>query len=142
MTPAPTAVPPKPPHEAGLTGEESFAQVNAGLTGVARGNASSSQKREKGTSPLAPSTAAGLIERAAVKAVSDHLPAGFRTVGLALDIELRKPPLVKLGTTLEARATLVRLQPDRTLVFTCEVRQDDQLLASGQHRRLIMEIAE
>jgi predicted thioesterase len=121
---------------------ESFPQVDAGLTGVARGHASSSHMRQEGSSPLAPSTAAGLIERAAVKALNDHLPAGFRTVGLSLDIELRKPPLVKLGMTLEARATLVRLQPDRTVVFSCEVHQDDQLIASGQHRRLIMEVGE
>jgi predicted thioesterase len=141
MTPAPVAPEPSPP-EPNISVDEPFPQVNAGLTGVARGNASSSQKREQGSSPLAPSTAAGLIERAAVKALGDHLPPGFRTVGFALDIELRKPPLVKLGTTLEARATLVRLQPDRTLVFTCEVRQDDQLIASGQHCRLIMEIGD
>jgi predicted thioesterase len=131
-----------PPPVADVSLDEPFANVSAGLTGIARGNASSSQKRQNGSSPLAPSTAAGLIERAAVQALTEHLPAGFRTVGLALDIELRKPPLVKLGTTLEARATLLRLQPDRTLVFSCEVRQDDQLIASGQHCRLIMEVGD
>jgi predicted thioesterase len=138
--PAPNIPPPEEHTGTGLVVDEPFPNVNAGLTGVARGNASSSQKRESGSSPLAPSTVAALIERAAAKAVGEQLPAGFRTVGLALDIELRKPPLVKLGSVLEARATLVRLQPDRTLVFSCEVRQEDQLIASGQHLRLIMEL--
>jgi predicted thioesterase len=138
--PAPMIPPPEEQTGTGLIVDEPFPNVNAGLTGVARGNASSSQKRETGSSPLAPSTVAALIERAAAKAVGEQLPPGFRTVGLALDIELRKPPLVKLGSVLEARATLVRLQPDRTLVFSCEVRQEEQLIASGQHLRLIMEM--
>jgi predicted thioesterase len=120
--------------------ENPFGELSAGLSGTAHGSAA--HKKEKGSSPLAPSTAAGLIERAAVRAVSARLPEGFKTVGLAIDIELRKPPLVVLGTVLEARATLLRLQPDRTLVFSCEVRQNDQLIASGQHRRLIIEIAD
>jgi predicted thioesterase len=116
----------------------SFGPVSPGLTGTAHGSARS-HKTEEGISPLAPSTAAGLIERAAVRAVSGQLPPGFRTVGLAIDIELRKPPLVTLGSTLVAQTKLLRLQPDRTLVFSCEVRQDNQVIASGQHRRLIVE---
>ncbi len=149
VTPPPQPLPPPPPEPVERTDviaipeENPFTEVTPGLTGVAHGSARSAhQKTDEGKSPLAPSTAASLVERAAVRAVTAHLPKGYRTVGLAIDLELRKPPLVMLGAALEGHAKLLRLQPDRTLVFSCEVRQNDQVIASGRHQRLIVEVSE
>ena len=109
-----------------------------GLTGRAVGSTRSNSQKSRGTSPLAISAAATLFERASVAAVSGALAAGSQTVAVTMELNLVLPATVTLGGKLEATASLVEVAPDRILLFRLELREGLRMVATGEHRRLIL----
>ena len=139
--PAPSPIAP-PAGSFVATPASSFVATPAGLVtgliGKAEGSTKATNSKVRGASPLAPSSAALLFEKAAVQAVAGALPPGTQTLGLSLKVNLNKPPMVMIGATLEAVATLVQIAPDRTLRFQVELREGERLVASGEHQRVLV----
>ncbi len=109
-----------------------------GLVGRADGSVKSGGSGLRGASPLAPSSAALLFEKAAVQAVAGALRPGTQTLGISLKLSLNKPPHVMIGAKLEAVATLMHIAPDRTLRFQVELREGERVVASGEHQRVLV----
>jgi fluoroacetyl-CoA thioesterase len=79
-----------------------------------------------------------LMEMAAVAAVDSRLPAGYRTVGIHLDIShLAATPL---GGTVQAHAELIAVD-GRKLVFRVEAHDQVGKIGEGTHQRFIIEEA-
>jgi predicted thioesterase len=136
-SPLPEAVAHEKPREAAPT-PVPVAGLVLGLIGRAEGSTKSSNSKVRGASPIAPSSAALLFEKAAVQAVAGVLPVGTQTLGLSLKLSLNRPPHVMIGARLEAVATLVQIAPDRTLRFQVELREGERLVASGEHQRILV----
>lgn len=79
-----------------------------------------------------------LMERAGVAAVDALLPAGYRTVGVHLDIHHLAP--TPLGMEVVARAELLSVD-GRKLTFRVEARDGRELVGEGTHQRMIINVA-
>lgn len=78
-----------------------------------------------------------LMERASVAAVDPLLPEGYRTVGVALDVQHLAPTPVGF----EVRATSELVEVDgRRLTFRVQVHDDVELVGEGTHRRAIVNV--
>jgi predicted thioesterase len=78
-----------------------------------------------------------LVERAAVLATADRLPAGQTSVGASVSLEhLAATPL---EATVTATATLESVD-GRRLTFAFEVRDPGGLVARGTHRRVVVDL--
>jgi fluoroacetyl-CoA thioesterase len=77
----------------------------------------------------------GLMERAAIQAVQEHLPEGHTTVGFEVNVK-------HFGATPKGRKVTVcaeLLEIDgRKLRFRIEARDDDKKVGDGTHRRAII----
>ncbi len=76
-----------------------------------------------------------LMEGAAVAAVEPHLPAGYQTVGTAL--EIRHVAATPVGERIWARAELIEVD-GRKLVYRVEARDNIGTIGEGIHRRFIV----
>ena len=78
-----------------------------------------------------------LMERASVAAVDPLLPEGYRTVGVALDVQHLAPTPVGF----EVRATSELVEVDgRRLTFRVQVHDGVELVGQGTHRRAIVDV--
>jgi fluoroacetyl-CoA thioesterase len=95
---------------------------------------------EMGSGSLAvyatPSMAA-LMEKAALTAVEQHLPAGSSTVGTSLSI--RHMAATPVGMRVRAVAELVEIQ-DRKLTFKIEAFDEAEKIGEGMHERYIIDV--
>ncbi len=78
-----------------------------------------------------------LMEVAAVAAVADHLPPGFTTVGIAIDIQHIAPTPV--GLNVKVRAELTDMQ-GRHLKFHVVAHDDVEEIGRGIHQRVLVEV--
>ncbi len=94
----------------------------------------------QGTGPvhsLATPAMAVLMERAAVRAVSDHLAAGQATVGSRTDVSHLAPTPV--GMTVRATAKLVDVE-GRRLVFEVSAEDASGVVGRGTHERVVINL--
>ncbi len=80
----------------------------------------------------------GLMEGAAVKAVSAHLEAGTSTVGSRIDVAHLAPTPV--GMSVRARAVLDVVE-GRRLVFSVSVADEVGEVGRGTHERFVIDLA-
>ncbi len=80
----------------------------------------------------------GWMEAAAVAAVGPSLPAGYSTVGTAVDV--RHLAATVQGTLVTIYATLVA-QENKLLTFEVEACDENGLVGRGTHQRYIVELA-
>ena len=79
-----------------------------------------------------------LMEQAAVAAVTPHLPPGWQTVGVHVDVQhLAATPL---GLTVSARAELLAVD-GRRLTFRVTAHDDQELIGKGTHQRVLIDLA-
>lgn len=79
-----------------------------------------------------------LMEQAAVQAVTPHLPPGWQTVGVHVDVQhLAATPL---GLTVTARAELLEVE-GRRLTFHITAHDGQELIGEGTHRRALIDLA-
>ncbi|MCH4166636.1 MAG: thioesterase family protein [Megasphaera sp.] len=96
-------------------------------------------KFASGTAPVYATPAlVGLMEHAAVQAVSSQLPEGFSTVGIEMNV--KHVSATPIGLTVKAKATLTS-QDRRKLTFHVEAYDDAGLVGEGTHERFIIESA-
>ena len=77
----------------------------------------------------------GFIEEAALKAVDDKLPEGYKTVGYNVDINHLAP--TPLGMEVRAEARLNKIE-DRKLFFEVQVYDEKEKVGEGNHIRYIV----
>jgi predicted thioesterase len=78
-----------------------------------------------------------LMEAAAVKALAEHLPPEFTTVGVALSIEHIAPTPVGLSVKVEAVLGEVH---GRRLKFQVVAYDDLEEIGRGTHERVLVEM--
>jgi fluoroacetyl-CoA thioesterase len=78
-----------------------------------------------------------LMEKAALTAVEQHLPAGSSTVGTSLSI--RHMAATPVGMRVRAVAELVEIQ-DRKLTFKIEAFDEAEKIGEGMHERYIIDV--
>lgn len=79
-----------------------------------------------------------LMETAAVQAVDPHLPSGYATVGVRVEVaHLAATPV---GMRVKATARLTAVE-DRQLTFEVTASDERELIGKGSHRRMIIEVA-
>jgi predicted thioesterase len=77
----------------------------------------------------------GLLETAAVRALTGHLDAGETTVGTWLDVaHLAATPI---GEQVRAEAELVAID-GRNLTFALKAFDEHELIGEGRHHRMIV----
>jgi len=79
-----------------------------------------------------------LMEQAAVRAVTPHLPPGWQTVGIRVDV--RHLAATPLGLTVTARAELLKVE-GRRLTFRVTARDEKELVGEGVHERALIDLA-
>ncbi|MGL5273228.1 MAG: thioesterase family protein [Phocaeicola sp.] len=77
-----------------------------------------------------------LMENAAMKAVSEHLPEGSTTVGAMMNTTHIKPSAV--GKTISATATLTEVE-GRKLVFTVVAQDEQGTIGEATHVRYVVD---
>lgn len=77
-----------------------------------------------------------LMERAAVACVDEHLPEGWITVGISVDVRhlAATPP----DGGVRARAEIVKID-GRRLVFEVSAQDDHELVGKGTHERFCVD---
>jgi predicted thioesterase len=77
----------------------------------------------------------GLMERAAIQAVQDHLPEGHTTVGF--EVNVKHFGATPKGDTVTVSAELLEID-GRKLRFKIEARDQDKKVGDGTHRRAVI----
>lgn len=77
-----------------------------------------------------------LAEAATVAATTSHLPHGFTSVGVHVQLDHRSPTPV--GRVVMAEALLTKAD-GRRLTFDVTVRDEDLIIADGQIERIIVD---
>ena len=78
----------------------------------------------------------GLMEHAAILAVDSHLPDGYGTVGISMNV--KHVSATPIGLTVTAKATLTE-QDRKKLTFHVEAYDDAGLIGDAIHERFIIE---
>lgn len=78
----------------------------------------------------------GLMEGASMNAVKHHLPDGYSTVGISVNIKHISATAV--GKKVWAEAELIEIDRKR-LVFKVEAFDEDKKIGEGTHERFIIE---
>ncbi|HBV68059.1 MAG TPA: thioesterase [Clostridiales bacterium] len=78
----------------------------------------------------------GLMEAAAMNAVKSHLPEGYSTVGISVNI--RHISATAVGKKVWAAAELVETDRKR-LVFKVEAFDEDKKIGEGTHERFVID---
>ncbi len=84
---------------------------------------------------LATPALVALMEKAATKAIAEHLPEGQTTVGIRVDIHHLAP--TPIGMEVKARAKLTGVEGQR-LHFQVEAGDQTELIARGEHYRVMV----
>src|SRR5262245_28203099 len=79
-----------------------------------------------------------LIEAAALAAMEHLLPSGHQTLGIHLDVSHTAATPVGLRVIAAAEVTAV---DGRTVTFRVEARDERELIGSGTHRRVVVNVA-
>jgi fluoroacetyl-CoA thioesterase len=79
----------------------------------------------------------GLMERAGIRAVQDHLPEGHTTVGFEVNVKHFGATLK--GKTVKVRAELLEID-GRKLRFKVEAHDEEKKVGDGTHRRAIIPV--
>jgi fluoroacetyl-CoA thioesterase len=79
----------------------------------------------------------GLMERAGIQAVQDHLPEGHTTVGF--EVNVKHFGATPKGQKVTVRAELVEID-GRKLRFKVEAHDEDKKVGEGTHRRAIIQV--
>lgn len=79
-----------------------------------------------------------LMEKAALSAVSLHLPKGYTTVGTAVSI--KHMAATPIGMRVKAVAELIFIE-GRKLIFKVEAFDSKEKIGEGEHERYIVEAA-
>ncbi len=79
---------------------------------------------------------AAVMEAAAVDCVEAHLPDGFQSLGMQLDITHSAP--TPLGLTVTATATLTQVA-GRKLTFALSAHDGVEAIGSGVHTRIVVD---
>ncbi|MDF2839915.1 MAG: thioesterase family protein [Clostridia bacterium] len=91
-----------------------------------------------GVKVLATPMMIGLMEKAALKAVDEHLGEGFATVGTMVNIK----HLTATPVNMKARAVAVLTKIEgRKLSFDIEAYDEIEKIGEGTHERYIIEVA-
>ncbi len=78
-----------------------------------------------------------LLEEAALQAVEDHLPAGYQTVGIRLDVTHIAATPVGMHVTAGAEVVAV---DGRKLIFKVWADDEAERIGEGTHERIIVEL--
>ena len=78
-----------------------------------------------------------MFEAASLAAVEKHLPEGFQTVGIRLDV--RHFAATPVGMGVHAEAELVEVD-GRTLRFRVAARDDREPIGDGIHERIVIKL--
>lgn len=76
-----------------------------------------------------------LMEKAALRAIADHLPEDRATVGTHLDISHLAP--TRVGMTVKASATLTAVE-GRRLLFEVSTEDEAGVVGRGTHERVVI----
>lgn len=79
----------------------------------------------------------GIMENAALKAVDDHLPGGYATVGTHLDI--KHMAATPVGMSVRAEAELIEVEGKR-LKFRVVAYDELEAIGEGFHSRAIINL--
>jgi fluoroacetyl-CoA thioesterase len=119
-----------------------LSKVTPGLKGSARllvGAEHTAPSIGSGKVPvLATPVMINVIEAAALAAVEHLLPAGHQSLGIHLDV--RHFAATPIGMHVVATAELMAVD-GRTLSFRVEARDDKELIGSGSHQRVVVNVA-
>lgn len=78
------------------------------------------------------------LERVAHRLLVAHLPAGYSSVGVWLDVRHLAPTLP--GNRVRARAELVQIEGLR-VTFTLQAWDETELIGEGKHQRVVIDEA-
>jgi fluoroacetyl-CoA thioesterase len=79
----------------------------------------------------------GLMERAGIEAVQNHLPEGHTTVGF--EVHVKHFGATPKGQKVTVRAELLEID-GRKLRFKVEAHDEDKKVGDGTHRRAIISV--
>lgn len=79
-----------------------------------------------------------LMEKAALSAVDPHLPEGYATVGLSLDV--KHIAATPVGMKVYAKAELIGVE-GKKLTFRVEAFDEREKIGEGAHERYIIELS-
>jgi fluoroacetyl-CoA thioesterase len=118
-----------------------FLELVPGLSGTSKSAVTqSSTARQLGSGTvdvLATPELVRLMEVAAVAALADHLPPGYTSVGVSLDI--KHTAATPIGLDVEVCATLTEVQ-GRRLKFQVVANDDVEEVGRGIHERVLVEV--
>jgi predicted thioesterase len=77
------------------------------------------------------------MEIAARKLLDEHLPEGYSSVGVHVDVYHRAPAWV--GTEVSASAEIERIEDNR-VILAVRVTQGLTIIGEGQHERFIIDV--
>lgn len=78
----------------------------------------------------------GLMEAASMNAVKDHLPKGYSTVGILVNI--KHMSATRVGKKVWAEAELIEIDRKR-LVFKVDAYDEDKKIGEGTHERFVID---
>jgi predicted thioesterase len=79
-----------------------------------------------------------LMEAAALAAVEDHLPEGYQSLGIHLDVN--HVAATPVGMLVHAEAMLTAVE-GRTLSFAVEAWDEREPIGDGRHQRVVANVA-
>jgi fluoroacetyl-CoA thioesterase len=79
------------------------------------------------------------MEMAAGSSIASHLPEGFISVGM--DVEVRHLAATPVGRTVRAISRVMQIE-DKSVVFEVEAWDGDRKIGDGTHRRGIVNLVE
>lgn len=78
----------------------------------------------------------GLMENASLKAVDSHLPEGFGTVGI--DLNIKHISATPIGMNVQAKAILKEID-NKKLTFDVQAFDEKEMIGEGTHIRYIIQ---
>ena len=86
---------------------------------------------------LATPVMVNLMEAAALAAVEAHLPRGYQTLGIRLDVS--HVAATPVGMRVRARAELTQID-GRTLSFRVVAEDEVEIIGEGSHKRVVVNV--
>lgn len=76
------------------------------------------------------------MERTCHRCLAERLPAGYSSVGIAVDVRHLAP--ARVNSTVEVRGEVLKIEGAKVL-FIVEVRQGETVIGNGKHERFIID---